>query len=135
VTLRLRRPTKAPIRAHGTPRRWSSEIRRWRRSCGDHSGIPSALQAFAIDVRSASAPDSAKRRCSGFRNLRFGSVASIAWASSGEASGEQEVSANPHAAPLDKIRARGIPIVGRVSGGGAIPGTQPWLATLKKLGE
>ena len=32
--------TNSPIRAHGIPPRWRSEMRRWRRSCGDHSGLP-----------------------------------------------------------------------------------------------
>ena len=80
---RLRCPTNSPIRAHGTPRRWSSEIRRWRRSCGDQSGIAAARQPFAIEVRSASAPLEANRRASRVAELRCGRVRSISSASGG----------------------------------------------------
>jgi len=82
VTLRLRCPTNSPMRAHGSPHKCSSDIRRWRRSCGDQSGMPAALQAFAIDVRRASAPESAKSRAAGSRSSRGQSLASSASASS-----------------------------------------------------
>jgi hypothetical protein len=47
------------------------------------SGMPSALQALAIAVRSASAPDSANNRASGSRKRECGKVASMASASTG----------------------------------------------------
>jgi hypothetical protein len=56
VTVKSRWPTNSAIRTQGTPRKWSSEILRWRKSCGLHNGIPSARHAFEIAVRSASAP-------------------------------------------------------------------------------
>src|SRR6266545_6992437 len=40
VTARFRWPICSPIRAHGTPVRWSRLIRRWRRSCGENAGHP-----------------------------------------------------------------------------------------------
>ena len=39
-----------------------STTRRCRRSCGDRSGIPAALHAFAIEVLSESAPEAASLR-------------------------------------------------------------------------
>ena len=54
-------PTSCPIVTQATPRRCSSEMRRWRRSCGLNSGMPAARHAFAIDVRSAAAPEPANR--------------------------------------------------------------------------
>jgi hypothetical protein len=53
VTARSLCPTCSPMRTQGTPLRCKSEIFRWRRSCGDQSEIPSALHAFAIEVRSS----------------------------------------------------------------------------------
>lgn len=50
-----------------------------------------------------------------------------------EASEAEPVTANPHALPLDKDRARGVPIVGQVSGGAAIRDTQPLGALMRKL--
>ena len=39
--------------------------------------------------------------------------------------GVEAPSANPRATPLDHRRLRGIPAVGRYSGGSAIPGSRP----------
>lgn len=58
-------PTNSAIRAQGTLRTCSRLIRRCVRSCGLQSATPPALQAFAIAVRIASAPDSANRGASG----------------------------------------------------------------------
>jgi hypothetical protein len=45
VTDSLRCPTNSAIRAQGSPRRCSSEMRRWRRSCGDQSAFgPAGLR-------------------------------------------------------------------------------------------
>ena len=60
VTESSRWPTNSPILAHGMPRRCSRLMRRCRRSWGDQSGMPAAAHAFAMEVRSASAPDGAK---------------------------------------------------------------------------
>jgi len=48
---------------------------------------------------------------------------------------EEELAPNPRAMPGDRIRARGVPIIGRVGGAGAIPGSEPLPATLRKLGD
>lgn len=98
VTLRLRWPTNSPIRAQGVPRKCSRLIRRWRRSCGDQSGIAAARQALAIEVRKASAPESGKSRASG--------VAVVAWAELGfERLGDQRVELDPERLP--RLRRRG----------------------------
>ena len=55
-------PDELPDPRPRHPRRWSRLIRRWRRSCGENAGTPAARHAFAIDVRSASAPEPANRR-------------------------------------------------------------------------
>jgi hypothetical protein len=92
VRVRVRRDgevalsTNSPIRAQGTPRRCKSEMRRCRRSWGDQSGTPSARQAFAIAVRSASAPLSGKSRAVGSRSSRAPSDATTASASAGGSS-------------------------------------------------
>ena len=54
VTERDRWPTRAPISAQVSPCRCQRLMRRWRRSCGDQVGVPEALQARAIAVRSRS---------------------------------------------------------------------------------
>ena len=50
VTETFRCPTCSPIRAHGTPPRWSRLIRRCLRSCGE-TGTPAVVQARVIAVR------------------------------------------------------------------------------------
>src|SRR5438067_895889 len=60
----------SPIRAHGTPARCRSEIRRCRRSCGENDGTPAAVHARAIAVRRRSAVTPWKTRRSGMRSSR-----------------------------------------------------------------
>jgi hypothetical protein len=69
VTATFRWPTSSPIRAHGTPRRCSSEIRRWRRSWGENAGTPAAVQR-AIAVRKRSPPKPGNTRRWGVRSSR-----------------------------------------------------------------
>jgi hypothetical protein len=54
VTESDRWPTREPINAQVSPCRCQRLIRRCRRSCGDQVGVPDALQARAIAVRSRS---------------------------------------------------------------------------------
>src|SRR5512132_1722518 len=51
VTLRFHWPTASPMLHPGHPASGSSDIRRWRRSCGLNVGTPAAVHARVSAVR------------------------------------------------------------------------------------
>lgn len=74
VTESERCPTRAPVSAQVSPCRCQRLMRRWRRSCGDQVGVPDALHARTIAVRSRSCVRPGKTGWSAARSSRGASV-------------------------------------------------------------